>query len=166
MADLPSSKTSFLSPIGWVEVIGSASGISSIVFRESDTGSDTLVDACVGEAVEQLQAYFEGTRKVFDLHLDSRGTEFQQKVWQLLQEIPFGQTRSYMDQAHAFGNEKAIRAVGTANGRNPISIVIPCHRVIGSNGSLTGYAGGLHRKQWLLRHESNLTHGQQTSLFE
>lgn len=103
---------------------------------------------------EQLTEFFAGQRQQFDLPLDPQGTEFQRQVWQALAAIPFGETRSYGQLAEGLGRKGAQRAVGAANGRNPISIVIPCHRVIGSDGSLTGYAGGMGRKQWLLAFEA------------
>jgi methylated-DNA-[protein]-cysteine S-methyltransferase len=106
------------------------------------------------EAEKQLNEYFSGKRKAFDLKLDFAGTEFQKKVWQALLEIPFGETRSYGQIARQLGSPNAVRAVGAANGKNPLSIVAPCHRVIGSNGDLTGFAGGLHTKQFLLGMES------------
>jgi methylated-DNA-[protein]-cysteine S-methyltransferase len=110
----------------------------------------------------QLNEYFEGSRKHFDLKLNPEGTDFQKKVWKQLEQIPYGKTLSYLELSEQLGNVKAIRAVANANGKNPLWIVVPCHRVIGSNGSLTGYAGGLHRKQWLLEHESPY---KQQSLF-
>ena len=103
---------------------------------------------------KQLEQYFAGQRQQFDLPLDFQGTDFQQQVWQTLLTIPYGETRSYKDIALQIGNEKAVRAVGAANGRNPISIIAPCHRVIGANGQLVGYGGGLDMKQWLLEHEN------------
>ena len=112
--------------------------------------------------IVQLNEYFEGKRTQFDLQLNPEGTDFQKKVWNLLQTIPYGKTMSYLQLSQQLGDVKAIRAVANANGRNPIWIIIPCHRVIGSNGSLTGYAGGLQRKQWLLDHESPY---KQQSLF-
>lgn len=105
------------------------------------------------EAGKQLKEYFDGKRKNFELPLAPRGTEFQQKVWKALQEIPYGETRSYGEIAKRIGNSKAARAVGMANNRNPISILIPCHRVIGANGKLVGYGGGLHIKEYLLKLE-------------
>ena len=102
----------------------------------------------------QLSEYFAGTRRQFNLNLCPVGTEFQRSVWSALQKIPFGKTRSYTEQAAAIGRPDAVRAVGAANGKNPISIVIPCHRVIGADGSLTGFAGGLDVKRFLLEHES------------
>lgn len=110
--------------------------------------------------VTQLQEYFEGSRTHFDIKLDPEGTTFQKKVWAQLQTIPYGKTVSYQKMANDLGDPKVIRAAASANGKNPISIVIPCHRVIGSDGSLTGYAGGLHRKKWLLEHESPVTQGK------
>jgi methylated-DNA-[protein]-cysteine S-methyltransferase len=118
--------------------------------------SDWVEDASLGPlraAARQLNEYFAGTRRDFDLPLRLQGTKFQQRVWQALTEIPYGVTVSYGEQAKRIGNSNASRAVGLANGRNPISIVVPCHRVIGANGSLTGYGGGLERKRWLLAHE-------------
>ncbi len=108
------------------------------------------------EARKQLEAYFAGELTEFDLPLNMRGTEFQRQVWQKLQTIPFGMTISYGELAELVGNPNSSRAVGAANGRNPISIIVPCHRVIGSNGKLTGYSGGMERKEWLLAHESKL----------
>jgi methylated-DNA-[protein]-cysteine S-methyltransferase len=118
--------------------------------------NDRQEDANAGplpEAVRQLEEYFAGNRRVFDLPLHLDGTEFQLRVWRALTEIPYGETRSYGELAQYIGNPNASRAVGLANGRNPISILVPCHRVIGADGSLTGYGGGLPRKQWLLAHE-------------
>lgn len=109
------------------------------------------------DARQQLAEYFAGTRSVFTVALAASGTAFQHAAWAALQGIPYGQTRSYGQQATALGNPKASRAVGLANGKNPIGIIVPCHRVIGANGSLTGYAGGLEIKQWLLAHEAGQT---------
>ena len=106
------------------------------------------------KAKQQLDEYFEGKRMEFDLVLRPAGTKFQQQAWDALQKIPFGKTRSYGEQAEQIGNKKACRAIGQANNRNPISIIVPCHRVVASNGALTGYAFGIDRKQWLLDHEA------------
>ena len=108
-----------------------------------------LIQSCK----KQLEEYFAGKRKEFDLPLNPKGTAFQQKVWQALTEIPYGETRAYGEIAAGIGNPKAARAVGMANNKNPIGILIPCHRVVGSGSRLTGYAGGLQKKEWLLRHE-------------
>jgi len=116
--------------------------------EKSETGSPFLQ-----EVSNQLTQYFDGTRQTFDIAVDLRGTHFQQRVWGHLQDIPWGETRSYGQLADQVGNKGASRAVGAANGRNPISIILPCHRVIGGNGHITGYAGGLKAKQWLLQHE-------------
>lgn len=151
------------SPLGITKIIGDENGIS--VISVSDMGSNEIsktIPDVLQEAVLQLQEYFEGKRTDFDLKLNPKGTEFQQKVWKSLLEIPYGKTVSYIDQTKKLGDVKTIRAVASANGKNPLWIVVPCHRVIGTNGSLTGYAGGLSRKKWLLEHENPST---QQSLF-
>jgi methylated-DNA-[protein]-cysteine S-methyltransferase len=143
------------SPLGITKIIGDENGIS--VISVSDVGTNEvseIIPEVLKEAVLQLNEYFEGKRTDFDLKLNPKGTEFQQKVWKALLEIPYGKTVSYMDQTKKLGDIKAIRAVASANGKNPLWIVVPCHRVIGTNGSLTGYAGGLSRKKWLLEHEN------------
>ena len=149
----------FSSPIGKIQIVEENGFITNVSFEEPEkdgSGSSLVLDACV----LQLEAFFKGRRTAFDLPLKPKGTAFQQSVWNELQNIPFGKTISYMDMAKRLGEPKVIRAASSANGKNPITIIIPCHRVIGSDGSLTGYAGGLKRKQWLLEHESS-----QTSLF-
>lgn len=150
------------SPIGLIEIIGSDKGVSSLLFVDREEKS-TIVPACLHDCVQQLDEYFSGKRREFTLKLDLRGTNFQKRVWQELLTIPFGKTVSYLDLALALGDRKTIRAAGGANGKNPICIIVPCHRVIGSNGSLIGYGGGLWRKEWLLKFESR---GGQTNLFE
>ncbi len=152
------------SPIGWIEITCVDDGIEgqalrSLYFRDEPPSRDHMRIAPCSfnqRVISQLQEYFSGQRTKFDLPLAMPGTEFQQQVWKALQNIDYGQTTSYQSLAHQIGRNKAIRAVGAANGRNPISIIVPCHRVIGSNGSLTGYAGGLERKAWLLAHEGAL----------
>ena len=114
------------------------------------------------DCVLQLNEYFKGDRKQFSLKLNAKGTDFQERVWNELLTIPYGKTSSYLELSKQLGDVKAIRAVANANGKNPLWIIVPCHRVIGSDGSLTGYAGGLHRKKWLLEHESPY---KQQSLF-
>jgi methylated-DNA-[protein]-cysteine S-methyltransferase len=116
-------------------------------------------------AIKQLGEYFEGKRKEFDIPISSAGTPFQQVVWEKLREIPYGETITYGELAQQIGDPDAARAVGTANGANPISVIIPCHRVIGGTGKLVGYAGGLWRKQWLLEHEASFTKGKQITMF-
>ena len=148
-------------PLGIAEIIGDENGVSSISVLDEGTIS-TVIPSALQEAVKQLNEYFEGIRTDFDFKLNPKGTEFQQKVWKGLLQIPYGKTRTYLEQSKILGDVKAIRAVASANGKNPLWIVVPCHRVIGSNGSLTGYAGGLWRKKWLLEHENPTT---QQSLF-
>jgi methylated-DNA-[protein]-cysteine S-methyltransferase len=139
-------------PLGFAELIGDEQGLASItVFDEKTT---TLVPPLLEDAAYQLTEYFDGKRKVFDLKLNPQGTDFQKRVWEALLTISYGKTTSYLELSKTLGDVKAIRAVAAANGKNPLWIVVPCHRVIGSNGALTGYAGGLHRKKWLLAHES------------
>lgn len=155
-------ETAFIeSPLGITKVVGDANGITEISVLSEGKKSSKIPDS-LKECVAQLQEYFRGERKEFDFKINPQGTEFQQKVWQELLNIPFGKTLSYLDLSKKMGDVKAIRAVASANGKNPLWIVVPCHRVIGTNGSLTGYAGGLWRKKWLLEHESP---SEQQSLF-
>ena len=140
-------------PLGMAKIIGDESGIAEISVLDEGTIS-IKTPKVLQECVSQLQDYFEGKRTEFDFKLNPKGTEFQKKVWQELRNIPFGKTMSYLDLSKKLGDVKAIRAVASANGKNPLWIVIPCHRVIGTDGSLTGYAGGLWRKKWLLEHEN------------
>lgn len=150
------------SPLGVTKIEGNAGGIASISVLNSNEKLTDLVPAILQDAVYQLNEYFEGKRQQFDLKLNPVGTDFQQRVWKALADIPYGKTVSYLELSKTLGDVKAIRAVAAANGKNPLWIVVPCHRVIGSDGSLTGYAGGLHRKKWLLEHESPV---KQQSLF-
>lgn len=150
-------------PVRYLRLIASDAGLHAVLWPEdvegpgkrvrvtSEPGSHSSLD----EAARQLEAYFQGRSFAFDLPLVWAGTDFQQRVWRSLADIPLGETRSYLEQAIALGKPNAIRAVAAANGRNPFSIVLPCHRVIGSNGKLTGYAGGLPMKSWLLQHEAS-----------
>lgn len=150
------------SPLGITKIVGDENGIAviSIMSEANEISSET--PEALKEAVAQLNDYFDGKRRDFTFKLNPSGTEFQQKVWKSLLEIPYGKTMSYLDLSKKLGDVKAIRAVASANGRNPLWIVVPCHRVIGTDGSLTGYAGGLWRKKWLLEHE---TPTNQQSLF-
>ena len=141
---------------------GDENGLNTITVLEQDEPESKIIPDVLIDAAYQLNEYFEGKRQNFDLLLNPEGTEFQKKVWSLLSEIPYGKTLSYLELSRRLGDVKAIRAVASANGKNPLWIIIPCHRVIGSDGSLTGYAGGLHRKKWLLNHESP---SRQQSLF-
>ena len=159
------SYLSFHSPVGYIRIDGDHSGITAINFMDEDAGQSELIPECLLTCQAQLEEYFAGTRKTFDLPLRAEGTDFQMQVWNVLRGIPFGVQRSYKDVAFALKNEKAIRAVGAANGQNRHSIVVPCHRVVGNSGDLTGYAGGVHRKKWLLDHEQSVEYGQQTTLF-
>lgn len=146
------------SPIGRITITSDGDALTGLVFDEERhprdrSGAIEADDAVLLDAERQLGEYFGGWRKSFDLPLRPEGTAFQQTVWKELLEIPFGKAISYLDLARRIGNEKAVRAVGLANGRNPISIVVPCHRVIGADGKLVGYGGGVWRKEFLLQHE-------------
>jgi methylated-DNA-[protein]-cysteine S-methyltransferase len=137
-------------PLGIAEIGGDSHGLAYIKILDAETELSEEIPENLIPAAAQLQEYFEGNRKVFSLKLNLKGTDFQKRVWKKLLEIPYGTTTSYLQLSRELGDEKAIRAVASANGKNPLWIIIPCHRVIGSDGSLTGYAGGLHRKKWLL----------------
>src|SRR5690606_13303541 len=141
-------------PLGIARIQGDENGISSVSVLDSDEKESDIIPDVLQDCVYQLQEYFNGKRQNFSLPLNAEGTDFQKKVWKALVEIPFGKTASYLKLSRELGDEKAIRAVASANGKNPLWIIVPCHRVIGSNGSLTGYAGGLWRKKWLLDHEN------------
>ncbi len=143
----------YKSEIGFLRAIGSDEGLHELEFTDLKSAPNSEVPACLTECFRQLDEYFAGSRHEFTLNLKPQGTDFQQSVWQQLLKIPFGKTTSYLDIATALGNKKALRAVGAANGRNRIPIIIPCHRVIGSDGSLIGFGGGIWRKEWLLKHE-------------
>ncbi len=140
-------------PLGIAELTGDSDGLSSVKVLDEGIISAEIPSE-LKETALQLEAYFKGTLQSFDLKLNLQGTDFQKKVWKKLLEIPYGSTTSYLQLSRDLGDEKAIRAVASANGKNPLWIIVPCHRVIGSNGSLTGYAGGLHRKKWLLDMEN------------
>lgn len=148
-------------PLGFATITGDTNGVATISVKDDGMVS-VEIPVVLNQAVDQLNEYFEKKRTAFDFKLNPKGSEFQHKVWESLLEIPFGKTRTYLEQSKILGDVKAIRAVASANGKNPLWIVVPCHRVIGTDGSLTGYAGGLWRKKWLLEHE-NPTH--QVSLF-
>ena len=149
-------------PLGITEISGDENGISKISVLDIETAISDSIPEVLSEAVKQLNDYFDGNRNDFSFKMNPAGTPFQQKVWNALLEIPYGKTVSYMSLSKKLGDVKAIRAVASANGKNPLWIVVPCHRVIGTDGSLTGYAGGLWRKKWLLEHENPTT---QQSLF-
>ncbi|MBK7212963.1 MAG: methylated-DNA--[protein]-cysteine S-methyltransferase [Bacteroidales bacterium] len=141
------------SPLGKLRISGSENGITEVIYL-SDESLASEVPECLSNCVQQLKEYFEGKRIDFSVEVNPVGTDFQKRVWTELLNIPFGQTISYMQLAQRLGDPKAVRAVGHANGQNRINILIPCHRVIGSGGKLTGYGGGLWRKDWLLKHEA------------
>ncbi|WP_299209715.1 methylated-DNA--[protein]-cysteine S-methyltransferase [uncultured Dokdonia sp.] len=147
------------SPLGTLEIEGDNQGIVAITFLDQEVTPTATIPEILQEVVKQLDEYFTKKRTVFELKLNPQGTNFQTQVWRTLQTVPFGKTASYLDMAKMLGDSKVIRAAASANGKNPIAVVIPCHRVIGSDGSLTGYAGGLHRKKWLLEHESPVRQG-------
>lgn len=161
------------SPLGYTKIVGDEDGISEVTILntielsegetyglsfqrklESKEKTTDIIPTELEDCVIQLQEYFEGTRTAFNLNLNPQGTEFQKKVWKQLEQIPYGKTVSYLELSRQLGDIKAIRAVANANGKNPLWIITPCHRIIGSDGSLTGYAGGLHRKKWLIEHEN------------
>jgi methylated-DNA-[protein]-cysteine S-methyltransferase len=142
------------SPLGYAKISGDSAGITSVSIVDTEEELSEIIPESLIECVAQLTAYFKNKSKTFDLKLNPQGTLFQKTIWRLLEDIPYGKTISYLQLSKQLGDVKAIRAVASANGKNPIWIIVPCHRVIGSDGSLTGYAGGLHRKQWLLNHES------------
>lgn len=151
----------YKSPIGMLRIIGDGSWIYSVEFADEDQQSTNPhskeemkhLSTPIRDCLSQLDEYFTGTRTEFSLPLSPRGTPFQKKVWKQLQMIPYGETRSYKEMAEAIDSPRAMRAVGGANGKNPLTIVIPCHRVIAHDGSMGGYGGGIDRKEWLLEHE-------------
>ena len=156
--------TTMASPVGELTLVASPRGLRAVLWpgefdrlstveHVDDSPGTAAAVLLLAAAVEQLREYFAGDRHEFDLPLDPVGTEFQQSAWRELRRIPYGETISYGEQARRLGDVRKSRAVGAANGRNPISIIVPCHRVVGSNGSLTGFAAGVEAKAWLLRHE-------------
>jgi methylated-DNA-[protein]-cysteine S-methyltransferase len=150
------------SPVGRIRLVASNQGLAAILWEDDDPDRVPLHNITEDEnhpklleTEQQLKEYFGGTRRVFSVDLDFNGTDFQKKVWKALLDIPWGETRTYKQVAEQIGNPKAVRAVGAANGKNPISIIAPCHRVIGASGKLTGFAGGLENKALLLRLEQS-----------
>jgi methylated-DNA-[protein]-cysteine S-methyltransferase len=157
--------TYYHSPVGLLKISGTAHFISEITFHDTTqkpAGNRKDIPPLLIQCIEQLIQYFNGERRAFEFPINQDGTAFQQETWNLLMTIPFGKTISYMQLAIKTGDPKATRAVANANGRNNVAIVVPCHRVIGSNRELTGYAGGLWRKKWLLEHEAKVAYGVQT----
>ncbi|WP_139906003.1 methylated-DNA--[protein]-cysteine S-methyltransferase [Clostridium thermarum] len=142
----------YQSPIGYIRIKGDDEAILAIDFAEEGQNKECYPEH-IKDCITQLDEYFAGKRKSFDVSYLLKGTEFQKKVWTELSKVSYGEKVSYKDIAKRIGNEKAVRAVGTTNGKNPVSIIVPCHRVVGADGKLTGYAWGLWRKEWLLEHE-------------
>lgn len=164
----------YASPVGILEISATEQGLASVMFREAEKcpspqrNESPEMGEWVAKCMEQLDEYFAGKRQEFAIDLDIQGTDFQKSVWNKLIEIPYAENISYLTLARRLGNEKAIRAVGTTNGKNPVSIIVPCHRVIGANGTLVGYGGDLWRKRWLLDHEARVVgkpKPEQMSLF-
>lgn len=150
----------FASPIGDLRLAETDRGLTAILFDDQSAPANwRKVEALESDIVDQLEAYFTGELREFDLSLAPDGSQFQQRVWDAVREIPHGETRSYLEIAVSLGDPAAVRAVGAANGRNPLPIVVPCHRVVGSDGSLTGYAGGVDRKRRLLELEQPRKYG-------
>lgn len=157
--------TYYHSPVGLLKISGTNDYISEVSFHDTSQkaeGNKKHIPPLLINCVEQLIQYFNGQRRIFELPLHQPGTAFQQDVWSILTQIPFGKTISYLELARKTGDTKATRAVANANGRNNIAIIVPCHRVIGSDKTLVGYAGGLWRKKWLLELEAKIAHGVQT----
>jgi len=163
--DIVSYTTYYHSPVGLLKISGTEHYISEVSFfdkiQKVDNKKKNLPPLMI-QCIEQLIQYFHGERRVFELPIHQPGTAFQQEVWSELMTIPYGKTISYLELARKTGDTKATRAVASANGRNNVAIIVPCHRVIGSNGELVGYGGGLWRKKWLLEHEAKVAHGVQT----
>lgn len=159
------------SPLGELEISATEEYLTSVLFVDAQKkpsprkAFSEYTPVLIEEYIKQINEYFEGNRTIFNLSIRHEGTDFQKVVWKELENIPFGKTISYLELSRRIGNEKAIRAVGTTNGNNKFNIIVPCHRVIGSDGSLVGYGGDLWRKKWLLDHESKTTGNYQTSLF-
>ncbi len=155
----------YCSPIGIVRIEETEEYISSISVLNEEVEISEPKTEVTKLAIEQLHEYFAGKRSMFDFPCHQNGTPFQQQVWQELSKVGFGKTKSYLQLSERFGNPLAIRAIASANGKNKLWIVVPCHRIIGKNGELTGYAGGLWRKKWLLQHEAVIAGKAQTELF-
>ena len=159
---MPTKYISYLkSPIGEIKITADENSVNSILFVFDDTEmEEENINDVLTQCKMELSEYFSGKRKEFEVPISQAGTSFQQRVWNDLVKIPYGKTVSYNFIAESLGDKKSIRAVGASNGKNQISIIVPCHRVIGSDGSLTGYAGGLWRKKWLLNHEKEFSGGE------
>lgn len=155
----------YASPIGTIEIKGDDKGIASILFLDKVLPTSAHIHPTLQPCVAQLIEYFTSNRKTFDLKLNTKGTDYQERVWHTLKNVSFGKTATYLEISKRMLDANANRAVGNAIGKNPISIIIPCHRIIGSDGKLVGYSGSLWRKEWLLHHETGNIYGKQSSLF-
>lgn len=166
MADQLTNTAYYESPIGIIQLVETDGFLTIVHFMRADEKQESTNNnsPVLQNTITQLDEYFAGSRHQFDLPLQAAGTAFQQTVWQQLLQIPFAEVITYLQLAKRLGNVKSIRAAASANGKNPLAIIIPCHRVIGANGQLTGYAGGLPRKQWLLEHEAAMA-GKKSTLF-
>ena len=160
------AKTYYDTPIGTIEIEASDLGIKKVCFIDYPTYEQNPTHDKLLQTIEQLDEYFAGQRTRFNVFLDLSGTDFQRRVWRDLVEIPLGTTKTYLEVAKSIYSPDAVRAVGSACGSNQLWLLVPCHRVIGSNGKLTGYAGGLKRKRWLIEHEWGILYGQQKTLFD
>jgi methylated-DNA-[protein]-cysteine S-methyltransferase len=149
--------TTIFSPVGLLEIKTNQDSLISVSFTDKFLPASVFQPSVLKETAGQINAYFEGKLKRFDLKIQPAGTDFQLKVWEQVMKIEFGKTATYLEIALQTGSKNNTRAVGLANGKNPIPIIIPCHRIIGVNGKLTGYAGGIEKKRWLLQHEQNLS---------
>ena len=157
--------TYYHSPVGILKISGTDDYISEVLFHDTTqkpVGNKRNLSPMLIQCIEQLIQYFHGERRQFDLPINQTGTSFQKEVWNQLMSIPYGRTISYLELARRLGDHKATRAVASANGKNNVCIIVPCHRVIGANGELVGYSGGLWRKKWLLEHEMKVAYGVQT----
>ncbi|CAB4811280.1 MAG: methylated-DNA--[protein]-cysteine S-methyltransferase [Actinobacteria bacterium] len=166
-------ETTMSTPVGVLTLVASEVGLRAVLWQtekpnrvrlDNRDGGEIDPNGVLDAAREQLSEYFAGTRTEFDLALDPQGTDFQQATWMVLRSIAFAETVSYGEQARRMGDSRKARAVGAANGRNPLSIVVPCHRVVGADGSLTGFAAGIDAKSWLLNHERSVAAAQRTAV--
>ena len=148
----------YFSPIGWITLSGNDEGLISLKFEDTMPDDKPLLTPMADECIRQLDEYFKGKRKSFDFRYQLQGTGFQKKVWDEILKISYGHTSSYLAIAKAVGDKMSVRAVGNANAKNPLALVVPCHRIIGNHGDLVGYGGGIWRKRWLLDFESNQLH--------
>lgn len=170
VGDRDEIRGSVVTPIGRVGVVVRNAKIVEVRFRvprrgwDDETPDTTRSQRVLSRALRELQQYFDGERRAFTVPIELHGTDFQVSAWKALSEVPYGATSTYKEQASSMGRPTATRAVGAANGRNPIPVILPCHRIVGSDGSLTGFSGGLHIKTWLLEHEQSILHGRRATV--